>query len=729
LAKWHHVAAALGMAVCLPWQAVAQEGNVAPANPEQDERVVLEADYVYEIRDENKLVAEGNVEALYQGRILRADKLVYDRTTDRVRASGNIVIIDTDGSQQFADEIEVDSKLADGYAIGFSARLADGATVAANSAIRQGNGVDALDQVVYTACPVCEDHKTPTWSIRARRAVLDQESQMMSYRDAVVEVAGIPVFYFPFLAHPDPNSERRSGLLIPSAGVSSKLGLFYQQPYYWAISDSSEMTISPMVSQNVNPLMELDFRKKFYSGSINFNTSFTKEQDFDSDGERFGEDRWRGHLYGSGLFAINNEWKWGFGVEHQSDDLYDRRYDIDGQDRQRGLYASQPRRLLSQLFLVGQGDDYYTDVAFLKFQGLREGDDDGELPTAAPVFSGQKYWDLGKFGYASLDASSAILSRDLGADSRRVSLGGDWTDLNILPGGFTLKTFAEARGDYYALDKDVSGKANVSRFVGNIGTQLAYPMIRTGEVVDITVEPTVMVAWGLSNVNDPAIPNEDSQLFEFDESTLYEANSFGGYDLYEGDGKLSAGLTTRAVWKNGLDLSTTVGRRWRSRPDPNFNDASNLNGTSSDWVVAASAKYGEAFRVDTRARLDEDGFQLNRIDTTVSTRFNRFRAVGQHYYTISNRDAVQPNVTQGIFLRGEVQVTDQYSIFFGQLRDIEQKLNARQQYGIAFEDDCSRFELVYERSELTDRTLGPEESFMIRFSLKTIGDFGSNEFD
>ncbi|KCZ51612.1 hypothetical protein HY3_01355 [Hyphomonas pacifica] len=716
------------MAACLPWYAVAQESTVGAAAPEQDERVVLEADYVYEIRDENKLVAEGNVEALYQGRILRADKLVYDRTTDRVRATGNIVIIDTDGSQQFADEIEVDSKLADGYAIGFSARLADGATVAANSAIRQADGVDALDQVVYTACPVCEKDKTPTWSIRARRAVLDQESQMMSYRDAVIEVAGIPVFYFPFLAHPDPNSERRSGLLIPSAGMSSKLGWYYQQPYYWAISDSSEMTISPMVTQNVNPLLELDFRKKFYSGSVNINTSFTKEQDFDSDGERFGDDTWRSHIYGSGLFAINNNWKWGFGVEQQSDDLYDRRYDINGQDKQRGLYSNQPRRLLSQLFLVGQGDDYYTDVALLKFQGLRASDDDGEIPTATPVFFGQKYWDLGKFGYASVNASSAILSRDVGADSRRVSLGGDWTDLNILPGGFTLKTFAEARGDYYALDKDVSGKANVSRFVGNIGTQLAYPMIRPGESVDITVEPAVMVAWGLSNVNDSAIPNEDSLLYEFDESSLYDANGFGAYDLYEGDGKLSAGLTTRAVWKNGLNLSTTVGRRWRSRPDPKFDAVSNLQGTTSDWIVAASASYGSAFRVDTKARLDEDDLNLNRIDTTVSTRFNRFRGIAQ-YYKISNRISPVGSQSEGIFLRGEVQVTDQYSVFFGQLRDIEQNLNAKQQYGIAFEDDCSRFELVYERSEIRDRTLGPEENFMIRFSLKTIGDFGSNEFD
>ena len=35
-------------------------------------------------------------------------------------------------------------------------------------------------------------------------------------------------------------------------------------------------------------------------------------------------------------------------------------------------------------------------------------------------------------GYASVNASSAILSRDLGEDSHRVSFGADWSDLNVL---------------------------------------------------------------------------------------------------------------------------------------------------------------------------------------------------------------------------------------------------------------------------------------------------------
>lgn len=729
MANWLLYAAALGLVASGAASAYAQEASsLAQPASEASERVVLEADYIYEIQEENSIVAEGNVEALYEGRVLRADRIVYNKTTDRVRATGNVVIVDPDGSQQFADEIEVNSNLADGYAIGFSARLPDGATVVSNSAIRQTDGINALEQVIYTACPVCEEDTTPTWSLRARRAVLDQESQMISYRDAVFEVAGIPVFYFPYLAHPDPTSDRRSGFLVPSGGVSSKLGTFYQQPYYWAYSDSSDVTIAPMVSANVNPLLGLDFRKRFYSGGVKFSTSITREADFDSDGERFGDEKWRGHIYGKGLFAISPEWQWGFGVENQTDDLYDRRYDIEGQGERRGLYSSQPRRLLSQIFAIGQGDSYYTDIAVLDFQGLRAGDVDGSLPTLAPVFFGEKYWDLGDYGFAAVNVSSAMLTREIGADSQRVSVGGDWSKLDILPGGFTFEPFAEIRADYYALDESVSGKPDVTRAVGNAGVKIAYPLVRPGKIVDIVVEPAIMGAWGFSNVNDPAIPNEDSLLYEFDEGDLFAANGFGNYDLYEGDGKAAAGVTARAQFKSGPEFSTTVGRRWRSRTDPNFDVASNLDGTSSDWVAESTADFGSSLRLDTRLRLDDDGFKLNRIDARLSTNYKRLRAVGQ-YYKIDERVSPLGRPDEGIFLRGEVQVTDRFSLVFGQLRDIVGDLNAKREVGIAYEDDCSRFEIIYQRSELTDRTLGPSESFQFRFSLKSIGDFGSSEFD
>jgi LPS-assembly protein len=729
LANWYHYAAALALAATPSLGAMAQENTSATDAATTSEQVVLEADYVYELRDENSIVAEGNVEALYDGRILRADRLIYNRTTERVRAAGNVVIIEQDGTQQFSDEVEVGSNLSDGYAIGYSARLPDGSTIVANSAIRQPDGINAMDQVIYTACPICEAKgQTPTWSLRARRAVLDQESQMISYRDAVLEVMGIPVFYFPYLAHPDPTSERRSGLMIPSAGFSSKLGAFYQQPYYWAISESSDLTIAPMISENVNPMLELDYRKRFYSGAININTSITQEQDFDSDGVKFGDEKWRGHLYGSGRFALTSQWQWGFGVETQTDDLYDRRYDIDGQGDERGIYMSQPRRLLSQLYAVGQGDTYYTDVALLSIQGLRESDTDGSLPTVTPLMFSEKYWDLGDYGFASLNASTAILRRDVGSDSQRVSVGTDWSAYKILPGGFTFEPFAELRGDYYQLDAASTGDDNATRLVGNAGTRIAYPLIRPGKNFDIMLEPEIMASWGTSNSNDQVIPNEDALLFEMDETVLFDANSVAGYDLYEGDGKVSAGLTARAVWRDGPDLSATFGRRWRSRTDTSFNTASNLDGTTSDWMAAATADFGRALRIDTRVRLDDDGMKLNRIDTRLTSQTKRWRATGQ-YYKLSERLNPSRGEEEGIYLTGEFRVTDRYSLLFGQLRDISDDLNVRRDYGIAYEDDCSRLELIYSRTELQDRTQGPSENIQIRFSLKTLGQFGSSDFD
>ncbi|MBA3070027.1 MAG: LPS-assembly protein LptD [Hyphomonas sp.] len=728
---WSQYALLAGFSAVLPLAAQAQDAGPADAaatSEAPDERVILEADTVYEIQEENSIVAEGNVEALYQGRTLRADRLVYNRTTEKVRANGNVIIIDTDGSQQFADELEVGSNLADGYAIGFSARLAQGASLAANSAIRRPDGINALDQVVYTSCEVCEEHKTPTWSIRARRAVLDQQSQMISYRDAVVEIAGIPVFYLPYLAHPDPNSDRRSGLLIPNAGVSSKLGTFYKQPYYWAISDSSDLTLAPLLSENVNPLLNLEYRKRFYSGAMKIKASFTSEADFDSDGETFGEESFRGHIYANGAFALNPEWLWGFAIESQTDDLYDRRYDIDGQNDKRGLYSNQPRRLLSQLFAVGQGDDYYADVAVLNSQGLRGVDDASRLPLVAPLLYAEKNWDLGNYGFARAEVSSAVLTRDVGADSQRVSAGAEWRDFNLLPGGLTFEPFAEVRADYYALDEAVSGKADVSRAVGNAGAKLAYPMVRPGKSVDLMIEPAVMAAWGFSNANDPAIPVEDSQLYEFDESNLFKANGFDNFDLYEGDGKLSAGLTARAIWKNGVELSTTVGRRWRSRSDATFDVASNLDGTSSDWVVASSLNLGPALQMSSRMRLDDEEYSLNRLDLRLSTSFDRFRAVAQ-YYKIDERISPSGVPDEGVYLQGEVQITKQYSVIFGQLRDITDDIDANQEIGLAYSDDCSRFELVYSRNELTDRTLGPSENFQFRFTLKSLGNFGSSNFD
>ena len=722
--------------VAQPHAAWAQE-PVVEAEAER-ETVVLDADNIFVNEAENSVIAEGNVEAQYEGRILRADRLTYDRNTDRVRAAGNVVIIDVDGSESYADEIETDSNLKDGYAIGYSTRLPDGGVAVAESAVRTSEGYNALDKIVYTSCELCEEGDTPTWALRARRAVLDQEAQMMSYRDAVIEVAGVPVFYLPFFAHPDPTSERRSGLLPPDFGTSSKLGVFYEQPYYWAISPYQDLTISPKVMANVNPLMEFQYRKRFWSGSISTNFSITQEQEFDSDGEKFGEKDWRGHIFAEGGFAIRPGWRWGFAVEEVTDDLYTRRYDIEGENEERGLYAGQPRYLLNQLYTQAQSKNWYFDSALLTFETNREGDSDARLPQAAPLMFGERLFNYGDFGTLAVSGSTAILDRELGVDSYRASAGADWGATRVLPGGVLLNPFAEGRFDYYQLDNTDSGVSEVSRGVASLGTRISYPLYRPGKSVDILIEPEAMLAYGTSGTNDPDIPIEDSLFYELDETSLFEANAASGFDTYEGGSKASLGASVSARWKNGMTISALGGRRWRDMSDPVFDVGSNLDGTVSDWVAGVSADFGRPLKIETRVRLDDDDFALNRIDARVKTNFWRIRS-NARYYSISGDVTDSGFSDEGIEVSADLKVTDNYYFLYSLSRDISGRANAsgrtsdprdiRQSLGIAYEDDCSRFEIAFERSEAIDRTLGPQDSIKFRFALKTLGDFGSSNVD
>ncbi|MGB2075105.1 MAG: LptA/OstA family protein, partial [Henriciella sp.] len=76
------------MALFVIFPAITSFEQYASAQTEPS-RVLLTADNVYFDEDTNTVTAEGNVEAKYEDRIMRADRLTYDRVRDIVRASGN----------------------------------------------------------------------------------------------------------------------------------------------------------------------------------------------------------------------------------------------------------------------------------------------------------------------------------------------------------------------------------------------------------------------------------------------------------------------------------------------------------------------------------------------------------------------------------------------------------------------------------------------------------------
>ena len=708
--------------------------TTTPAQPAaQDNEVILKADQFEENRDTRVVTASGNVEIRVGTRTLKADKVIYDRGTETIRAQGHVQITDGTGQVQFADEIEGDQDFSNGFATRFSARLGEAGLITSSSAIRTDGTRNSLEQVIFTNCPVCEEKGTdPTWALRARRATLDQTDQMLSYQDAVLELGGVPVLYVPWFAHPDPNSKRRSGLLIPDAGVSSKIGPFYEQPYLFVISPSEDVIVAPMISTNVNPLVKVDYRRRFFSGTIEAQGSFTHEQEFNSDGDKSGDDTWRSHLYAVGKFDINKEWQWGFGVESQTDDLYDLRYDIDGENDLRGLIASQPRQLLTQLYTTAQQPDFYFEAGIFHFQGLRAGDIDSQIPNVAPSLFTQKVFDLGEAGQISANFSAVGLFRNdaqtlpngqLSLDSARATSSVEYGSQFVFGPGLVFEPYASGRGDVYRVDDGgAAGPQDLSRFLGVAGGQISYPLISRSPGMDIIIEPIVMAAYGTPDANDPLIPNEDSLVFEADETNLFKPSAVTNYDLWEGGARGAVGVNANAHIGKDIELSGLVGRRWREQADPAFNQLSNLSQEKSDYVASIRADLGRAVNVGARFRMN-DNLSINRVDVDAGVNFWAIRGDAR-YFKVSETSAGVPD--EGIAWNGSFAFDNHWAAVLQQARNITQKEDIKLSLGLRYQDECSFFLLAYERSGGRDRILGPSDSIRFTFALTGLGDGASD---
>ncbi|WP_203293468.1 LPS-assembly protein LptD [Maricaulis parjimensis] len=724
--QFRRFAAALmgSSALVLTGAALAQDA------PSSNAPVYLEADHLEDLNGGGYL-ATGNVRVRQDGRTLMADELEYHPERDRVIARGHVVITGQTPYPQYADEVELDSALASGVALGFASLLENNGRLAAAAAIRDADQSLTLRQAYYTACELCEDGEgEPTWRLRAREVRQDAEEQMIYYRDARFEFMGVPVLYAPVFSHADPSSERRSGFLFPKVGVSSRLGFVFQQPYLWSISPSQDLVIAPRYMGNFNPLLYGEYRKRFWSGFVDFEASVTHETDIDSDGERFGEEAWRWHVFGGGRFRIAEDWRWGFGIQriHDSeDDLYLRRYDFSETLKDYGQpIEALSRQLVSQLYLENRTETRYASVIAAGYQSVRANVNDDTLPVIAPQMSVRQVFTAPEgWGRVNLDANATVLTRSDGVDYTRASTALDWRTRWIAPGGLVVEPFALGRVDYYELgDLPVAGGApdsdSFSRQLGLVGTEVSWPFYRGGETVDTIIEPVVSLVAATDDPESNRLVNEDSLTLDLDESLLFQPVRASGYDLWEEGVRANYGLRATAFWGDGGFARAFVGRSERLDGDAVFSATSGLFEEQSDYVVTGEIDWG-AFALEIATRLDTEDFDVNTLQFDASFDTERL-SVTLGYLDSSDDAAVSRRGPQReLRFNASLQLTSSWSLLTNNVLDLDAETTRRSQIGFMYEDECSQFEILYQREDTGIAALGPSESIQFRITLLTLG--------
>ncbi|MGE3143648.1 MAG: LPS-assembly protein LptD [Hyphomonadaceae bacterium] len=721
-ARWAAIAAALAV-TALPQLAHAQ--SPAPSGPTAPDSnvVLLEADTLDEDDHAKTITAAGDVQVRYQDRTMRADRMIYNLTDHTVLAQGNVQLVEADGAVTYAEEMQVDSALGIGIATNLRTRFAHQGALAARTAIRHGPRSNELSRVIYTSCPICEDgSRPPTWQLKARRAIQNQESRLIAYHGVTLEVLGAPVLYLPYFAHPDPTGGPQSGFLPPDLGSNSRLGAYYSQPYYWRISPYSDLTAAMRVHANVNPLLGFEYRKRFYSGDMSVQATFTYDRDFDGDGNRFGEDAARGSLFARGRFRINDYWNWGFGIERISDDLYLRRYGVPGAGENRGPYLGDSARLVSQVFAIGQDRNSYGAISFLSFQGLRETDSADLTPLILPTADYERvFHPAGLGGQLKWRSNLTVLERSVGYSTARASSGVTWRAEHVFGPGWVVSPFAEARGDVFHIDTPTYPNDTFGRATGLAGAEASWPFMRPGDDFDVIVEPVVMAAYGSQGGNNPEVlaANEDSIGFELDDSNLFRPNGAPNYDLWEPGTRMAAGVRATARDHSGRNASFLFGRRFRAEADSTFTPLNNLGDRASDYIAAGQIDLGRNFGAIVRTRIDDRTLDVSRVDAEVRSAVWRLDVYGRYF---SVDDTLNPS-NPGRELQAAVglRLERGWRVQFGVRRDLDSNTNLSQELRAIYEDDCTFLEFAYTKSDTVDRRLGPDEGVRIRFGLRSLG--------
>jgi LPS-assembly protein len=375
--------------------AAAQTPAAAPKAEGPAARMVVEARELVNDENKNTITAKGDVQIYYKGRHLEADRVVYDRNTERVFAEGHARLTEADGTVSRAERFDLTDDFKNGFAESLQVDSADNTHFSAPRGERSGGETSVFDLGSYTACEACKDNplRPRLWQVRAKRIIHDSTEKMIYFEDASLDFIGIPIAYVPFLSAPDPTKKRQSGFLMPVAYSQTALGFGVSTPFFWAIAPDYDLTITPTYFSRQGPFLAAEFRERFESGSYSIKVEGTHVGDksaFAQPPSGAGDRSYRGSAQSNGEFSISDFWRFGWDVTALSD-----RYFLQDYKQHNTLYNNYYfRESSSTVYLTGEGPRSYFDLRGYYFQVLSPSDVQSQQPITHPVLDYNRAFDI-----------------------------------------------------------------------------------------------------------------------------------------------------------------------------------------------------------------------------------------------------------------------------------------------------------------------------------------------
>lgn len=690
---------------------------ISPRVEEEEQDIYFSADEIQNDQRLETITATGDVNIVRDNLTVKADKIIYNQKDDIVTAVGNVVLLNEDGTVVFSDYVVLSDKMQAGEMDNIKIIMKDRSQIAATKITKFVNDDKEMENAVYSPCDVCTG-KNPLWQLKARKIIHDAENKDVYYNHAFLEVKGVPVFYTPFLSHPDPSVKRRSGFLIPNIVSSSYLGAAVQPKYFWNISDHEDLFFDPIFSTDKGLILSGKYNKYVYRGELSAEGSFMKDDD---------KDKTRGNIFATGRYEVNDYWVADLDVNYASDRTYLKDMSLDKQD---------DAWLTSSLKMQGFDNRNYAAIESYYYQLLSYDMKEYDEPVVLPLMEYENISDVGPYGaYTKTNLNFASIYREEETNTQRFSMINSWVLPYTSPYGEKYRMVASVKSDLYYVDNYLNPAGEeftggVARVFPQLGLEWKLPFIRASETSRQILEPTIVAVLAPNDSNKTdKIPNEDSQDFELDDSNVLDIDRYAGYDRNDTGSRISYGFN----WSSYGDItgrtSAFLAQSYYFEKNESINDTVSYDlgeksGHLSDYVGRIYASPTDYFDLNYRFRIDKDDYDLtySELSTTIGPKI--LNAYISYIYLQDNKSSslIENSERKELYTALRSKLTKDWSISIYNRQDLTDGGDSLEYGGdLIYEDECTALIIYMRKDNSSDPDYEGDYEVGVNFLLKTLG--------
>ena len=551
----------------------------------------------------------------------------------------------------------------------------------------------------FTFCKKRE--KCPPWEMTAEEIKHDKQKKTIYYKNASLKIYDKKVFYFPKFFHPDPTVDRQSGFLVPKIQDNSTTGLSFNLPYFVAIAENKDITLSPrffakdkfliqseLRQKNKNSNHEIDFSHYISSGE-NSKNHFFYNFNKDYENENFDE------------IELNIK------LEQVSDETYLKAYKIESPiiDNTSNLTNSFELNLYDEDVSFSSNLDIYEDLSKL----------DSDKYEYVPNFSFSKVLNENKMfsskGYYknyNTNITEKVLINNFEFNSTPKFLNNGVINENKL------------------LIKNVNSSASNSNKFKNKGSLSLLPTFQANYLFPLTKETnelsktlTPKLSLKLSTPHTKDIRKTDRKI---NYNNVYDLNRLGIDESNEGGVSLTYGYEYAVKKKSNSEEKMKFGLANNLRFDDNEDlpSNSNLGDKISDFVGIFNYKPNKNFKFgydfSLKNNLSDKNYELYGFEFYLKNLTTKFEYLNENNSNLKTS-----------YLKNETRFdfNEQNSLIFETRENKEKSFTEFYNLIYQYKIDCLTAAVEYNKEYYNDQDLKPSENLFLKLSIIPFGGMNS----